>query len=487
MKNKMFAKVGAVLLALTLAGCSALPKAEDATLVVVHTNDTHGRILEGKYDGMGFAKISTEVKKLRSENSDLLLLDAGDTFHGTTLVSLSEGEAAVKVMNTMGYDVMVPGNHDFNYGKDRLLELAEMANFPIVCANVIDDETGETILPAYTILDVNGLLVAVFGLTTQETTYKTHPKNVEGLTFLDPVETAVKMVEELEKKAHVIIALGHIGVDEDTAITSESIMNQVEGIDLFVDGHSHTIMEAGTMAAHGLVVQAGEHDKALGIATLSYTDGMVSAEASVLSKADASDIEADAAILAVVDGIKAENEKITEVVVGNTDVILDGERADVRTGSTNLGEMICNALLDVTGADFSLQNGGGIRASIEAGEVTKGDVISVLPFGNTVTVLEVTAEDIKAVIENGVKAYPEASGGYCHMGGLTFTIDETQPAGSRVTEILVDGAPLAEGTYSLATNDFLAAGGDQYEMLKGKKVLAEYGTLDDILIAFMNK
>ncbi len=490
-KNSILFRTGALIFALvlTLTACSSLPKVEDTTLVIAHTNDTHGRILEGKYDGMGFAKISTEVNKMKAENPYMLLLDAGDTFHGTTLVSLSEGEAAVKVMNAMGYDAMVPGNHDFNYGKERLLELAAMADFPIVCANVIDDATGETILPPYTILDVNGLQVGIFGLATDETLYKTHPKNVEGLTFLEPAAVAQEMVDELRKKVHVLICLGHLGVDAETVNTSSSVMEAVEGIDLFIDGHSHTAMEEGTMTSGGLIVQAGYHDKNLGIATLDYSmESGVTASATLLSKKAAEEIEDDAAIIALIDDIKKENEKVTSVVVAHTDVFLDGERANVRTGSTNLGDMICAALIDVTGADISLQNGGGIRTSIEPGDVTKGEIISVLPFGNTVTVLEVSGKDVISVIENGVSKYPETNGGYCHMGGLVFSFDETKPAGSRVTEVLVDGKPIdMNAKYSLATNDFLAAGGDKYEMLKGLKVLAEFGTLDDILVEYMNK
>ncbi len=477
-----------LVLALALAGCASAPKVDSASLTVVHTNDTHGRILEGKYDGMGFAKVSSYVKGLEAEGKDVLLLDGGDTTHGMTLVSLSEGAAAIEIMNTMGYDAMVPGNHDFNYGWERLVELAGMANFPIVCANVVNDETGETILPPYTILDVNGMKVGIFGLTTEETLYKSHPKNTAGLTFLDPVETSEKMVKELRKKVNVLIALGHLGLDEDTKITSKVVMDSVEGIDLFIDGHSHTPLPEGLMAKYGLIAQAGEYDKFLGVDTINVNMGEVTAKASLYTKEESASLEDDAAVISQLEDIKVENDKITEVVVGHTDVYLDGERNHVRTGATNLGDMICAALIDVTGADFSLQNGGGIRASIEAGDVTKGDVITVLPFGNTVTVIEVTGADIKAAIENGIKAYPEPSGGFCHFGGLTYTFDQSKPAGSRVTEILVKGSPIDPAkNYSLATNDFTAAGGDEYTMLAGKKVLGEYGTLDDILVAYMNK
>jgi len=490
-KGKFLLKSTALFLVLVLAvaGCSSLPKVADSTLIVAHTNDTHGRIIEAKYDGMGFAKISAEVKKLKAKNSNVLLLDAGDAFHGTTLVTLSEGEAAVRVMNAMGYDAMTPGNHDFDYGKDRLIELAGMADFPIVCANVIDTASGKTIFDPYVILDLNGLKVGIFGLTTDETLYKTHPKNVEGLTFRDPVEVSREMVKELRKKVHILIALGHLGVDAETKNTSELVMSQVEGIDLFVDGHSHTEMPDGIAVGSGLIVQTGYYDMNLGEVTLNYSmENGVSAKAKLLTKKDAETLTPDPAIVALVDSISKANEKITKEVVGHTDVLLDGERDHVRTGSTNLGDMICSALIDITGADISLQNGGGIRASINPGEVTKGEIISVLPFGNTVTVLQISGKGVMEMLENGVKDYPNPSGAFCHVGGLTYKLDDTKPAGSRVSEVMINGSPLDQSKmYSLATNDFLAAGGDQYTMLKGLKVLAEYGTLDDILVAYMNK
>ena len=479
----------AAALVATLASCSSLPEVEDTTLVIAHTNDTHGRILEGKYDGMGFAKIATKSEELRSENPDFLLLDAGDTFHGTTLVTLSQGEAVVKILNTVGYDAMVPGNHDFNYGKERLVELAAMCDFPVVCANVVDSATGETILAPYTIKDVNGLLVGIFGLTTDETLYKTHPKNVEGLTFRDPSEVAQEMVDELKGKAHVIIALVHLGVDESTENTSEKVMNSVEGIDLMIDGHSHTALPEGIRAGSGLIAQSGYHDHNLGVVKLDYSmETGASAEAMLFTKDESASVEENAAVLSLVNSISAENEKIISVVVGHSDVYLDGERANVRTGATNLGDLIGAALLYSTDADITLQNGGGIRASIEAGDVTKGDIITVLPFGNTVTVLEITGAGVVAMLENGIKSYPEPSGGYCHVAGLSFEFDETKPEGSKVTSVMVGGKPLDPAAkYSLATNDFLAAGGDEYTMLKGLPVLAEMGTLDDILIEYMNK
>ncbi|MBI9099608.1 MAG: 5'-nucleotidase C-terminal domain-containing protein [Spirochaetaceae bacterium] len=490
MNIKKFLSFFVATMLLVTIGCASLPEIPETTLAIAHTNDTHARVLEGKYDGMGFAKIATKVKTLREDNPNFLLLDAGDTFHGTTFATLSEGETITKLVNMLGYDAIAAGNHDFNYGYKRLLELNEMTDAPIVAANVLGED-GKAIFAPYIIKDVNGLLVGIFGLSTPETLTKTHPKNVEGLTFAEPVDYAKMMVKELEGKVHIIIALAHLGVDEETPEMwrSTTVAREVDGLDLIIDGHSHTALDEGVLVGDTLVVQTGYHDMNLGVVNITYKDGVVTAKADLFTKEEAADLSEDAGVMALIGEIEEANKTLTDVVVGHTDVALDGERANVRTGSTNLGVLITDALLDVTGAQISLQNGGGIRTSIDVGPVTKGEIISVLPFGNTVVVKEISGAQVIEAIENGIAAYPAASGAYCHMGGLTFSFDETQPAGSRVTEVVMADGSLIDpaAMYSVATNDFTAAGGDNYTMFKDAKTLAEFGTLDDIVVAFMNK
>lgn len=185
--------------------------------------------------------------------------------------------------------------------------------------------------------------------------------------------------------------------------------------------------------------------------------------------------------------LDALNAPIELEVVATAPYVLDGERADVRTGETNLGNMIAEALLDVSGADVALTNGGGIRTSIDAGEVTKGEVLTVLPFGNTVRVIELSGADITAAIENGITDYPEAKGAFPHIAGMMVEFDATKEAGSRVTKITIAGLPLVPTqTYTMATNDFLTYGGDSYEMFEGKPVVGEYGAMDEVLIDYMN-
>jgi 2',3'-cyclic-nucleotide 2'-phosphodiesterase (5'-nucleotidase family) len=455
-------------------------------ITLLHTNDSHSRVFEGKYDGMGFAKLSTLVKQQEEKNANTLLLDAGDTFHGLTFATLSKGESIAKVLNEVGYDGLAAGNHDFNYGYKRLLELTEIVDFPVLSANVIYEDTGELVLPPYMIKEVDGIKLGIFGLSTPETHYKTHPKNVEGLTFTDPVEAANKMVVELnELGVDAVIAVSHLGTDESSTDTSIKVAEGAPGIALIIDGHSHTVENVGVSGTK--IVSAGEYLKNLGVVDLEFTGKeLTSINASLITKEDAADIEPDADVQAVIDAIETAQKEILAEIAGETTVALDGERDTVRKGESNLGNLITDAMLEVTGADFALTNGGGIRASIDAGEITKGEVITVLPFGNYIQTKDVTGKDVKAALENGASGYPAAHGAFAHVAGLTYTIDESKPAGERVHSILIQGEPInMEQTYSMATNDFLAAGGDNYTMFKDLVHTGDYPALDEAVINYI--
>lgn len=455
-------------------------------LVIMHTNDMHGFFKYGKYDGMGAALLATEINNIRAKETNTLLLDGGDALQGHNLVTLSKGENGVKVLNQLGYDAIAAGNHEFDYGSERLTELVAMLDAPMLSANV-KKEDGTNFLEAYTIKEMDGFKVGIFGLSTPQTKYMSHPNNTKSLTFEDPAVVAQTMVDELKDKVDVIIAVAHLG-NEGTD-TSLAVAKAVEGIDVIVDGHSHSEYTNGLYVNDTLIVQAKEKTKNLGIAKLAIEDGKVVAKTAYMySKADAADATPDATVETLINTIDEANKVIENEVVANAPYILDGERADVRTGETNLGNMIAEALLDISGADAALTNGGGIRASIDAGEVTKGEVLTVLPFGNTVRVLELTGADIKAAIENGITDYPEAKGAFPHIAGMTVKFDATKAAGERVVEMTIGGQPLDEAkTYTLCTNDFLSYGGDGYESFEGKKVIAEFGAMDEVLIDYMNE
>ncbi|WP_342554594.1 5'-nucleotidase C-terminal domain-containing protein [Paenibacillus sp. FSL R7-0652] len=457
-------------------------------ITILHTNDMHARAVE-QSPAMGFAKTAGIVDNYRSKNPNTLLLDAGDAVHGTTFATLVRGESIVKVMNEIGYQAIVPGNHEFNYGSDRLVELANMMNFPMLSANV-KKKDGTRLFEPYLIKEVDGVKVGIIALTTPETMYKTNPKNVEGLQITDPSAEAKTLVNEIRGKVDVVVVLGHLGQDASSTDTSFKVVKEVPGIDVFIDGHSHTVLKDGLVSDHGtLIASAGEYTNYVGVIDLWVDGGKVTKKtAALIDETKAKEIKPNEKVAALVSSIQKEQEPILKEEVANTAVLLDGKREQVRAGETNLGDLLADAIRDVSKADIALTNGGGIRSSIEKGIVTKGDVITVLPFGNQVVTLDVKGADVLAALENGVGSYPEPSGGFPQVSGITFKIDAAAPEGSRVHSVMIgDKALDPAATYTLATNDFTAVGGDEYTMFAKYPTTGMYGALDEALINYMQK
>jgi len=457
-------------------------------IVIAHTNDVHGRVNDDSWAGtIGMSSIKNIIDALDAQHANTFLVDAGDILHGTTFATLEEGESMINVMNEVGYDLMVPGNHDFNYGQDRLLELEDMANFPLITANIQYSADDTDFMNPYFITEFDGVRVGFFGLTSPETVYKTHPDNVIGLNFLDPIVQATAMVAELEPLVDIIILLAHVGLDENTTITTEDIAIAVPGIDVIIDGHSHSTLPDGMMVGETLIVSTGEYMKNLGVFTLFVEDGVIISHEVLLIDGDMIDelnYGYDNDLQVYIDEIVAGQDIILSEIVGQTAVVLDGERADVRTGETNLGNIIADSMIVVTGADVAITNGGGIRASIAAGDVTLGDIITVLPFGNIIVTKDLTGQQILDTLEYATSAYPVSEGMFPHVAGMTFEIDMTAPAGSRVINLEIGGVAVdLLAVYSVATNDFLAAGGDGYDIFATTPITGEFMGLHEALEA----
>ncbi|ASW42439.1 5'-nucleotidase C-terminal domain-containing protein [Clostridium isatidis] len=454
-------------------------------ITILHTNDTHGRV---KADSsiIGIDTISAIKKSINNS----ILVDVGDTLHGLPFATMNKGEDIVALMKLAGYDVMTPGNHDFNYGYERLLELADMAStglnsFPIISANVIKDNT--TLLDANYIKEVDGVKLGFFGLTTPETAFKTNPNNVKGLEFASPIESAKKQVEELKAKgADIIVALAHIGTDESSEIVSTMIAKEVEGIDIIIDGHSHSNYPTGFEADNGtLIVSTGEYGANLGQVIITFnkdTNKITNKIASLIPKATAATQNPDEIVAQKIEEINEAQNAILSKVVGVSKVVLDGARENVRTGETNLGNLITDAMLYVTGAEIAITNGGGIRATINAGEITKQDVVSVLPFGNFIVTKYLTGAQIKDILEHGVKDYPATAGHFPHVAGINFVFDAEKAPGERIVSIKINGKDIdMDAKYLVAANDFMAAGGDDYPHFKDVKTENEFQALDEAL------
>jgi 2',3'-cyclic-nucleotide 2'-phosphodiesterase (5'-nucleotidase family) len=457
-------------------------------VTIVHTNDVHGRVWAEEGEAMGYAHMAAIVKGIRETKENVLLLDAGDTFQGSSAASLSQGESIVKIMNSMDYDAMVAGNHDFAYGWQKLCGLSERTDFPVLSANVPGHD-GRKLLEPSTIKELGGIRIGIFGLTTPETLRKTHPRNVEGLIFADPVQSAKKMVEVLRAECDLLIALVHLPLI-DTEGSCARLAEEVEGIDLIVSGHSHLPLENGMEVNDTYIVQAGEHGENLGIVNIVLRNGVPEViNASLYSPEwTGAGLQGDEAVQSVINETNKENDKILSQVIGRTDVFLNGEREHVRTRETNLGKLVAEATLAATGADGAIMNGGGIRTSIEAGEITWGDILNVLPFDNFVVLKEIKGLDLIQALEHGVALYPDISGRYPQVAGIDFCFAPDKEPGNRLIEVTIAGQELEpEKMYKIAVNDFIATGGDGYIMLEKCRVLGEFGALDNIVVEFIQE
>lgn len=474
-----------------------------SSLSVMHVNDTHAHLNDA-------AKLVTAVKDFRTENPDALLLHAGDAFSGTLYFNEFQGKADLAVMNLMNFDAMTFGNHEFDLGSSdeghkALQEFVDAANFPFVSANVdfsADPKfTGlfQTKISAtpedgniYTgiVKEVNGEKVGIFGLTTKETEDISSP----GLVSFDEdyLAEAQAMVDEFEAMGvDKVVALTHIGFDDNPAIDNDQILaEEVEGIDIIVGGHSHTELAEPVVVAEDdtptVIVQTGQYGANLGTLDVLFNgDGVVFASFGELI--EIGEQVPDAAAVKVLAPFKTKVDEISKTVIDATAVeALTNPRSgdegnqtgvSVRKNETALGNIITDGMLSKAKAYneevvMAFQNGGGIRAGIDAGPITVGEVITVLPFGNTLATMKVTGAELKAAFEMSVGKLPEENGGFLHVAGAKVEYDSTKPAGQRIVAISLKNAdgsftPIADGTtYTVATNAFTAKGGDGYTMFE---------------------
>lgn len=443
------------------------------TVTIFHTNDIHARVASSATT-LGYARIATLVQAERAANPHVLLLEAGDAFHGQTIANLSRGQAIVEIMNVLQYDAMVPGNHDFNFGQERLRELAGLARFPLLAANIEGSN-----LPSHIIRTVGGRRIAIIGVATPETAYKTHPRNVVGLTFRNPAESLSRLVGSLRAQADLVVVLAHLGQDGD--YTSRTLARDVQGIDLIIDGHSHDF--GALQVGRTLIVQAGEFGNHLGRVDVVFDQSGVRMANTLIEAAQSAAVPQDPRVLEIINHYTQQVSALHAQVIGSASIRLEGDRAVVRTAESNLGNLVTDAMLRVTGADFAVTNGGGIRASIPAGQVTRRHVFDVLPFGNLIVTQKIRGAQVLELLEFSARLLPAQNGGFLQAAGLTFSIDTTREAGKRIHSVKVKGQVLhPDKEYTMATNDFLAAGGDGYALLAAVPIQAVMMSLEEALV-----
>ena len=464
-----------------------------AEVVIFHTNDMHSRIQDTD-DGnqsIGLAEMAAAVKTVKKSNSATFWLDAGDTFHGMPMITISRGENLIPLLNEAGIDAMTAGNHDFNYGSAQLEKIAKKLKFPLLDANVVRKSNGKLIFKPYKIFNVNGIKIGVFGLSTPETAFKTNPANVKTVEFLNPVDVSKEMIKKLRPKCDILIALMHMGVDASSEFTSERIARETDGIDLIVDGHSHTALPEGIKIKETLIVQAGCYEHFLGRATIEVENHkIVSKKAELL---DSDEIKAicptpDRKILNMLKEANEKSEKLLDEVVAHSDKELSSFRLLVRRNESELGNLAADSFRWAAKSDIAIVNGGGLRANLPKGDVTKRNIMAIFPFGNTLRIAQIKGSIIREMLEHSVEFYPASFGGFLDVSGMTFSYDPTKPPKHRVEKISVGGQPLDENKiYTIALADFQTAGGDDYTMLKNLKIIGELGTFEEILANYLNQ
>jgi 5'-nucleotidase / UDP-sugar diphosphatase len=499
----------------TMSLGSAAAQDETFALTLLHTNDTHAAHQPNNNGDGGVARQMAVVNQIRAEGGNVLLLDSGDRFTGTLFHRVFLGQDNVEIMNLLGYDAMTLGNHEFDNGSEVLLAFLQGVDFPVVSANIDfggNRALGNEVLP-YVVLEVGGEQVGVVGLTTPDTVDTSSPD--ASITFetdlAEKVEGAVAALTE--EGVNKVVLLTHLGI-----LVDEPLLTSLNGVDVVLGGHSHSLLSNTYSAASGaypieseteagepiVYAQAGSNNLYLGHLDVEFDAAGLITDAGgdtiLLSRYITPDPQMEALVAELAIPIEALRSTPIEGAVASVELV--GDRAVCRVEECDLGNLITDSMLVETGAQIAIMNGGGIRANIDEGEITVGDVLTVLPFGNLVSTFELSGADVIAALENGVSRImvdggvvvrDGASGRFPQVGGMRFSFDPTQPEGSRIVgaEVLnADGSFSAidpAATYSVASNDFLRRGGDGYNVFADNAINAyDFGRpLDEVFSDYL--
>ncbi|SMB94774.1 bifunctional metallophosphatase/5'-nucleotidase [Deinococcus hopiensis] len=494
------------LLSAALLGSAA--GAAPLTVTILHTDDLHGhldpvKVGQGTYGG--YARQTALVRKYTAQDTNPLVLSGGDTFQGTLFYNVYQGLADVLFMNYQGYQAMAVGNHEFDNGPEALARFAQKAQFPLLAANL--DLTQEPLLrdliKPYAVLNVGGQKVGLVGAVTPDLPLISSPGDkVKMLELMQSLNNSVKALQE--QGIDKIILLSHLGYTLE-----QEVAKTVPGIDVIVGGHSHTLLGAfdnkdfppsegpyptvvqNPDGNRSLLVAAWEWGKVLGRIQVKFNDAgaVESYEGNPIPVS--ADLPEDPTAKRMIETLSVPIANLRAQVIGNTTAGLNGSREIVRKRESAMANVLADAALESArsaGATIAFVNGGGVRSSIDAGPITFEEAITVQPFGNTLTVLDLTGAEIKRALEHGVATWSESKGQFLHVSrGVSYTFDLSKPAGSRVTAVTLDGQPLDDAkTYTVAMNTFTAGGGDGFDVFKsagGRRI--DTGTLDvDILVNY---
>jgi 5'-nucleotidase / UDP-sugar diphosphatase len=477
------------LLLLPFFSSTALARQAEISLTILHVNDTHGHIipyLDKSIDSErpvgGAEYLAKMVERERAANPrGTILLSAGDMFQGTPVSNLFHGKPLIEIMNYLRYDAMALGNHEFDWGQDVLQSIISSASFPVVSANVF--KRGGRHIPGvkpYVILKRKGVRIAVIGITTPDTYYTSKPGNLTGLTFVQPEKVLPAIIRRVRAQgASIVIALTHDGVDAD-----RELARKVRGIDIIVGGHSHTAVRDPVIESGTVIVQAGSNGLYLGVLNitvnpakkkiLSYT---LKDELRLVSPSSGAQLDPN--IAQIVDKYEAQVKTEFSKAIGTA--AADLTRHSI--GESDLGDIVTDAMREASGAQIAFQNGGGIRADIPGGPITLEAVFTTLPFDDDLVSMDLTGEQIRELLEKSV-----LSENILQVSGIQIVYDLSKPAGAKVTSVEVAGKPLEpQATYRVVTNDFLASGGNQFNVFKKGRNISAGLPQRDAVVDFIRK
>lgn len=483
--------------------------AADYSVTILHTNDFHARFEPiSKYDGPcgaedntegkcfgGTARLVTAIAEARGRTNNAILVDGGDQFQGTLFYSYYKGKMAAEMMNKLGYDGMTVGNHEFDDGPEVLAGFMDAVDFPILMSNA--DVSGEPLLAdklaKSTVIERGGEKIGLIGLTPQDTDELASPG--DNVSFSDPIAAVQGEVDKLTAQGvNKIIVLSHSSYAVDQKVAAGTT-----GVDVIVGGHSNTLLSNTneraegpypTMVGNTAIVQAYAYGKYLGELNITFDDAGNITEAKGEPILIDAGMTEDATTVARVAELAAPLEEIRNKVVAQTAEIIGGDRAVCRAQECTMGNLIADAMLARVadqGISVAIQNGGGIRASIDVGEITMGEVLTVLPFQNTLSTFQVTGAVLVEALENGVSQVEEGAGRFPQVAGMTFAFDGAAEAGSRVSDVMIGGGAVDMAkVYGVVSNNYVRNGGDGYKMFKTAANSYDFGPdLADVTAEFL--
>ncbi len=486
-----------LLLLVLLTGCAAPVYQADKTynLTLLHTNDHHGRFWANNDGEWGLAARATIIANLRKEldaqDSAVLLLDAGDVNTGVPQSDMLDAEPDFKGMNRLQYDAMAVGNHEFDNDLATIRKQESWVNFPFLSANIYKDN--KRLFRPYIIRDMGGLKVAILGLTTKDTPFKSKMEGHTNTEFRDPIAEAALLVPELRKQAQVVIALTHMGhypnerhgVDAPGDVT---LARQVPGIDLIIGGHTQLPLFKADIQNGTIIVQAHEWGRYVGRVDLSVKNNKVELKEYQLIPVNHKDqqvkIVEDQAMHSFLKPYKEKGDKTLKVKVGKTDVKLDGDRNVVRNQETNLGNLVTESYRTKFNADIGLANSGGVRDNIPAGDIAYEHILMVLPFGNDIVTVKLNGKDLQTYLAS-VLAIAPGSGSFPQISGIEADFNAKT---KRFKKLVVANKPInAKQIYTVALPSFVAKGGDKWPDLTPFGIQS-YGFMDaDVLREYLSK